>query len=153
MTNDFDTESMIKSIIERILNISLLLIILIDSRSLFDCLIKLKTTSEKRLEIDLMCLRQSYERRKIAEIRWIDEEINSVDAIIMIKFCQILKNLIDTDTIDLKTTEWVEKVKKSTTNKMNKEVIDWINQWDDFIIFLKWSQCLTKDFTNSYRMS
>ncbi len=87
--------------------------------------------------IDLMCLRQSYERQEIAEIRWIDGEINSVDAMIKTKFCQVLKNLIDTNTIDLKTTEWVERVKEGTTDEMNKKVIDWINQWDEFIIFLK----------------
>jgi hypothetical protein len=69
MINDFDVEAVIKSIIERILHISLSLILLTDSKSLFDCLIKFETTSEKRLMIDLMCLKQSYERRKIAEIR------------------------------------------------------------------------------------
>jgi hypothetical protein len=40
------------------------------------------------------------------------------------KFCQVLKNLIDTNTIDLKTTEWVERVKEGTTDEMNKKVID-----------------------------
>jgi hypothetical protein len=69
MTNGFDVEAVIKSIIERMLHISLSLILLTDSKSLFDCLVKLGTTSEKRLMIDLMCLRQSYERRDIAEIR------------------------------------------------------------------------------------
>ncbi len=151
MINEFNTESMIKSTIERILNVFILLILLIDSRSLFDCLMKLKTTSKKRLMIDLMCLRQLYKRREIAEIRWIDKEINSVDAMIKTKFCQVLKNLIDTNTIDLKTTKWVERVKEDTIdelNKENKEIIDWINRWDEFIIFLKWSQCLTKGFIN-----
>ncbi len=135
MTNDFDTESMIKSTMKRILNVFILLILLIDSRSLFDCLMKLDTTSKKKLMIDLMCLRQSYERREIAEICWIDEEINSVNVMIKTKLCQVLKNLIDTNTIDLKTTEWVEKVRKDTINEMNKEIIDWVNQWDDLLLF------------------
>jgi hypothetical protein len=70
MTNESDAGSVIKSIIQRILNIfSLSMILLTDSRSLYDCLVKLDTTSEKRLMIDLMCLRQSYERRKITKIR------------------------------------------------------------------------------------
>jgi hypothetical protein len=109
MINDFDVEAVIKSIIERMLHISLSLILLTDSKSLFDCLIKLETTSEKRLMIDLMCLRQSYERRKIAEIRWIDENINLADAMTKSKFCNALINLIDTNTIELKITEWVER--------------------------------------------
>jgi hypothetical protein len=69
MINDFDVEEIIKSIIERMLHISLSLILLTDSKSLYDCLVKLNTIVQKRLMIDLMCLRQSYERREIAEIR------------------------------------------------------------------------------------
>jgi hypothetical protein len=70
MTNEFDADSVIKSIIQLILNIfSLSMILLTDSRSLYDCLVKLDITSEKRLMIDLMCLRQSYERKEITKIR------------------------------------------------------------------------------------
>jgi hypothetical protein len=86
MTHEFDAASIIKSIIQRILNIFFLsMILLTDSRSLYDCLVKLEITSEKRLMIDLMCLRQSYERRKITKIRWIDDNSNSVDARTKIK--------------------------------------------------------------------
>jgi hypothetical protein len=107
MINDFDIEAVIKSIIERMLHVFLSLILLTDSKSFFDCLIKLETTSEKRLMIDLMCLRQSYERREIAEIRWIDENINLADAMTKSKFCNVLIKLIDTNVIELKITEWV----------------------------------------------
>ncbi len=69
MTNEFDADLVIKLIIQRILNILFLsLILLTDSRSLYDYLVKLDTTSEKRLMINLMCLRQFYERRKITKI-------------------------------------------------------------------------------------
>ncbi len=69
MTNEFDTKSIIKATLKRILNILILLIICTNFKSLYDCLIKLRTTIEKRLMIDLMCLRQSYERREIMKIR------------------------------------------------------------------------------------
>ncbi|KAK1990607.1 hypothetical protein LX36DRAFT_664046 [Colletotrichum falcatum] len=42
-----------------------------DLYSLYECLVKLGTIKEKRLMIDIMALRQSYERREIYEIRWI----------------------------------------------------------------------------------
>jgi hypothetical protein len=112
MINDFDVEAIIKSIIERMLHISLSLILFTDSKSLFDCLVKLETTSEKRLTIDLMCLKQSYERREIAEIRWIDENIILADAMTKSKFCNALIKLIDTNIIELKITEWVERTTK-----------------------------------------
>ncbi len=112
MTNEFDADSVIKSIIQRILNIFLSMILLTDSRSLYDCLVKLDTTSEKRLMIDLMCLRQSYERREITKIRWIDDDSNPADAMTKINFCQTLTKLIDTNIIDLRTTAWVKRVNK-----------------------------------------
>jgi hypothetical protein len=37
--------------------------------SLYECLIKLGITKEKRLIIDVMAIRESYENRKLFEIR------------------------------------------------------------------------------------
>src|SRR6266536_4314074 len=44
-----------------------LIIICTDLYSLYECLVKLGTTKEKRLMIDIMTLRQLYERREITE--------------------------------------------------------------------------------------
>jgi hypothetical protein len=63
--------------------------------------------------INLMCLRQSYERREIAEIRWIDENINSADAITKFKFCNVLISFIDINSVNLKITEWIERTTKN----------------------------------------
>jgi hypothetical protein len=117
MINDFDVETIIKSIIKRMLHIFLSLILFTDSKSLFDCVIKLKTTSEKRLMIDLMCLKQSYERRKIAKIKWIDENINLADAMTKSKLCNVLIKLIDINIIELKITEWVERTTKHSDDQ------------------------------------
>ncbi len=45
-----------------------LIIVYTDSYSLYKCLVKLSTTKEKRLMIDIIALRQLYERREITEI-------------------------------------------------------------------------------------
>jgi hypothetical protein len=124
--NNFDVEAIIKSIIERILHISLSLILLTDFKSLFDCLVKLDTTSEKRLMIDLMCLRQFYERREIAEIRWIDENINSADAMTKFKLCNVLISLIDTNSSNSKSLN--ESSVLSLTRQIDEKIseeIDW----------------------------
>lgn len=49
-------------------------------QNIYDCLVKLGATKEKRLMIDHMCLRQSYERREIAVVKWIDGDSNPADA-------------------------------------------------------------------------
>ncbi len=57
MAHGFNISASIKSIVNRALGINLPLVLCIDSKSLYDCLIKLGTTQEKRLIINIMCLR------------------------------------------------------------------------------------------------
>jgi hypothetical protein len=109
MSNALDIASAIKSTIEKILRISLPLTICTDSKSLYDCLVKLGTTQEKRLMVDLMCLRQSYERREIAEVKWIDGNTNPADAMTKSKACSALKDLVDTNKVNITYNEWVER--------------------------------------------
>jgi hypothetical protein len=45
------------------------IVVCTDLYSLYKYLVKLGTTEEKRLMIDIMALRQSYERREITKIR------------------------------------------------------------------------------------
>ena len=110
MVNGFDIGGAIKETIEKIMKIdNLPLTLCTDSKSLFECLVKLGTTQEKRLMIDILCLRQSYERREIAEVIWIDGECNPADAMTKAHPCQALRDLIDRNRIDIKAAGWVER--------------------------------------------
>ncbi|PMD62564.1 uncharacterized protein K444DRAFT_717340 [Hyaloscypha bicolor E] len=99
MAHGFDMGALVKSMIDRALEMELPLVICTDSKSLYECLVKLGTTREKRLIIDVMCLRQAYERREIAEVKWIKGESNPADSITKSKPSNALKRLIDTNTI------------------------------------------------------
>jgi hypothetical protein len=46
----------------------ILIVVCTDSYSLYKCLVKLGTTKEKRLMINIIGLRQLYKRREIAKI-------------------------------------------------------------------------------------
>jgi hypothetical protein len=113
MSNGFDMAASIKATVELILDLTLPLTICTDSKSLYECLVKLGTTQEKRLMVDLMCLRQSYERRQIAEIKWIDGDSNPADAMTKSNACSALRELIDTNKINIKVTQWVERSDES----------------------------------------
>ena len=71
MAYGFDVASALKSTIDDIFGRQIPLNIYTDSRSLYDSLVALNSTTEKRLLIDLQLLRQLYKRREITEIYWI----------------------------------------------------------------------------------
>jgi len=113
MAHGFDIGAAIKSTVDRILDINLPLVMCTDSKSLYDCLVRLGTTQEKRLMIDVMCLRQAYERREITEVKWIDGNTNPADAMTKGKPCPALTQLINTNTVQLKAVGWVERTDAS----------------------------------------
>jgi hypothetical protein len=53
-----------------------LVIICTDLYLLYKCLVKLSTTKEKCLIINIMALRQLYKRKEIIKIQWIDRKDN-----------------------------------------------------------------------------
>jgi hypothetical protein len=70
MTHEFDVDSVLKSILTKMLDLELIsLILIINFKSLYDYLIRLKTIVKKRLMMNVMTLRQSYERREIIEVK------------------------------------------------------------------------------------
>lgn len=85
------------------------MVIYTDSRSLYDGLVSLNTTTEKRLLIDLHLLRQAYERREIAEVRWIPTEQNPADALTKEKPTPAMSQLLQ-GTLKLTPNAWVERL-------------------------------------------
>jgi hypothetical protein len=57
IAHGFDIGAFAKFTIDKMLGIDLPLVLCTDSKSLYECLVKLGTTQEKRLIIDIMCLR------------------------------------------------------------------------------------------------
>jgi hypothetical protein len=105
MVHGFDIGASIKATIEKILQIDLPLVLCTDSRSLYDCLVKLGTTQEKRLMINVMCLRQAYERREIAKVKWIDGDTNPTDSMTKSKALNALRQLINMNRVNLVAQE------------------------------------------------
>lgn len=81
-----------------------------DSRSLYECLVKLGTTDEKRLMIDIMSLREAYERKDISEVRWIDGKDNPADACTKKAPNGALEKLISTNTLRIRVEAYVERL-------------------------------------------
>ncbi|OBR02159.1 Aurora kinase 2 splicing [Colletotrichum higginsianum IMI 349063] len=84
-------------------------IVCTDSYSLYECLVKLGTTKEKRLMIDIMALRQSYERRELHEVRWINGSDNPADAFTKASPNMALEGLIINNEINVRMEGWVTR--------------------------------------------
>ncbi|KHJ30667.1 hypothetical protein EV44_g3935 [Erysiphe necator] len=93
------------------------LTICIDSFSLYECLVKLGTTKEKRLMIDIAAVRQAYERREITEKVLIKGESNPADAMTKSVGCnQTLCNIISTNKYNLEKEAWVDRGEEKSEN-------------------------------------
>ena len=101
----FNIAIIIKFILNQIFSVrsqrKIFFFIYIDSKSLYEYLIKLKITQKKRLIINILYLKQSYERREIIEILWIKKNKNATDFITKNKSCDVLQRLVDTNHLDL----------------------------------------------------
>jgi hypothetical protein len=69
--------------------------------------------------INVMTLRQCYERREIIEMKWVHETNNFVDFMTKSISSSALRMMIDINQINLNTTEWVER---ATARKIANQV-------------------------------
>ena len=105
MVHGIDIAMAIQSTLDRILKslqTSLPTVVCTDSRSLYDCMVKLGTTTEKRLMIDVMAVREAYERRELSEFRWIEGPDNPADAMTKAKPNKALETLVDSNELRMK---------------------------------------------------
>jgi hypothetical protein len=109
MAHGFDTTCALKDTLDKITQRQTPIVICIDSFSLYECLVKLGTTYEKRLMIDIMAIRQSYERREIAEIIWIAGDSNPADSMTKHASNTALARIIETNKVDIQAAAWVER--------------------------------------------
>jgi hypothetical protein len=90
------------NLILRQLNVPLLpLVVYIDSYSLYECIVKLGITREKRLMINIIALREMYERRELVDMRWISGLSNPADAMTKASLNQALRDLVNTNCLDV----------------------------------------------------
>jgi hypothetical protein len=113
MVAGFDTAFVLTATLETVMKRlglpRLPLVVCTDSYSLYECLVKLGSTTEKRLMVDLMGLRESYERREIDEIRWINGADNPADAMTKSLPNRALERIVSDNRFTIRLEGWVQR--------------------------------------------
>ena len=108
MAYGFNIRAAIKLTINLVLNITIPLVIYTNSKSLYNYFVRLNTTQEKRLIVDLICLYQLYKHREIAKIKQIKGNTNLANFITKSKAYNILKQLINTNKVNISVIKQVK---------------------------------------------
>jgi hypothetical protein len=124
MMTGFDSGMALSTTLNRIMDCLAVpripVVICSDSRSLYECLVKLGTTDEKRLMIDIMSLRESYEKKEISEVRWIDGRDNPADACTKKTPNSALEQLISTNRLKIRIEAYVDRLDQKDQGEQNK---------------------------------
>ena len=103
----FDAAYAIKFDLEKLLNKSIPLLMLTDSKALFDVITRSKYTTEKRLMIDIAAVRQAYNEKEINNIALIKSEFNPADGLTKLACNEALKQLLETHKISHPVEQYV----------------------------------------------
>jgi len=117
MANDvnisFAIIATVNIIMKQINLLSISLVVCTNSYSLYEYIVKLGTTREKRLMIDIMALREMYERRELVDMRWISGNSNPADAMTKGSPNKAMQKLIDNNQLTVNVEGWVKRSPES----------------------------------------
>lgn len=105
----FDFASTLKTTINDIFGKLVSLTLYTDSKSLYDGLVGINATTEKRLLIDLRMLLESYELRELANAVWISSPHNPADKMTENSPTPALQKLLVENSLDLQGSSWIER--------------------------------------------
>ena len=79
---------------------------------MYDYLVKLGIIAKKRLIINIILLRESYEKREISEIRRINSRDNPGDVLTKRLLNQVLKKLVLTNRLVVRVEVFIDRTKE-----------------------------------------
>jgi hypothetical protein len=96
--------------------LSVPIVVCTDFLFFYECFVKLGTIKEKRFIINIMAIRQAYERQKMRDIRWINNRNNPADAITKGTLNYAFEKLININRLILRLQGWVKCDNKTNGN-------------------------------------
>ena len=110
LAHGFDAGFVLAHTAGKLLNRPVKIRVFTDSRTLFDSIVSLYTTAEKRLMIDIFCLRQAYRNGDLVNLGWIITQHNIADTLTKDLKSSALDDVLKIHFIKTPVQQWVEKV-------------------------------------------
>lgn len=109
----FDFGFVIREMVAEVLQRDVAIEALVDSKTVFDVVAKDAKTSERRLQIDVHALRESYARGELTRLGWIPGNKNPADTLTKISTLRARKptpldDIIRTNSFVTKPTGWAQ---------------------------------------------
>lgn len=109
----FDTAFILKHDLERIYHQHLPLVMLTDSKQMFDVITRASHTTEKRLMIDVAAAREAYNRHEISNVGLVQSEHNIADGLTKPGQCAALSAMMKTAKDVNPVQQWVTRTDAS----------------------------------------
>ena len=103
----FDNAYILRNDLERMLGISMPLLMLTDSEQLFNVLTRARYTTEKRLMVDISATREAYSDHTITNIGLIHSDDNPADGLTKINGNGALQRLLQTNSLNHSVRQFV----------------------------------------------
>ena len=107
--DEFDLAYLLREQLIRVLRTRLPIKMLTDSKTLFDVVTRGTLTTERRLVIDLMAVRESYARGDVSDIGHVRSEHNLADELTKASDCVRLLALMRKSRVNHAVNEWITR--------------------------------------------
>ncbi len=117
----FDNSFAAKTMIDEILGKTLPIGAIVDSRTLFNVIVKSCNTLGKRRQIDLHAIRESHVKGELRHLAWVPGTENAADGMTkgIVKDNHPLWKLMVTNKLELTPTGWIENAKMNNQGNLN----------------------------------
>ena len=125
MIYGFDNAYIAKSMIEEILGCEVPIDCYVDSRTLFNVVARFASTLEKRLQIDVLSLREAHDAKDIRSIAWIPGKENIADGLTkgLVGDAHPLWKLMKSNKVSVRPCGWIERssIKEKVASNLQAE--------------------------------
>ena len=118
-----------------------------DSLSLFDVLTKASMTTEKRLMIDIQCIKDFSRKMEVDDIAYVKSEYDIADPLTKIRLDSILIDTLRSNKLNHPVGQWMNRGKVSKAHDFKKggsvsyKLHEQCSSWKP--IWLRWTDCQT----------